>query len=112
MAKFKFKEMILKDLREKPYTISEEDPKEKGKEIVREITIAETIQANLNRDKPDMTPDKRYECYLLAKKIKDNDEVDLTIEELALIKKVMGEHPNPLIQGRVWDVLEQKGSGK
>ena len=45
--------------------------------------------------------------YELAKLIFKGGEVDLTAEDITLIKKQVGENFAPIVVGQVWDILEQ-----
>lgn len=53
---------------------------------------------------------KGYRCYALAVKINSADFVELTVEELALIKERVGSlgYSNHLVLGRMFDLLEGK----
>jgi hypothetical protein len=46
--------------------------------------------------------------YVLATRIYGDDEVDLKVEEIALLKKLVGKGFGPLIVGQAWDMLENK----
>jgi hypothetical protein len=71
------------------------------------ITLAEVVQANLLSEDQKATPLEKFAAFKLASKIKDGEEVDFTIEELALIKTKIGLNPNPVIVGRVFEFLEK-----
>jgi hypothetical protein len=113
MAKINFKQIELKDLAGEPFTqldpsgVETECPncKEKNAAIIP-ITLAGVIQANLLAEDRTSTPTDKFNAFRLAAKIKDGEEVDFTLEELSLIKKKVGENTNPLIIGRVFEVLE------
>ena len=50
---------------------------------------------------------EKFEKYEIYKKINTNDkEVELTIENLAVIKKVVGIFQPPLIMGQCFELLE------
>lgn len=53
---------------------------------------------------------KKFEKYEIYKKIKDakGGTVDLESQEIALIKKSIGEIQPPLIMGQAWEMLEDK----
>ena len=107
MAKVNFKGQLFRDLAEKPIT-REEVVDEKTKETrTFDFTLAEVIQANLLSEDREGTPTDRFNKFLLAEKIKkSNGDVEVTVEELALIKKTIGNNPSPLVVGRVWQLLE------
>jgi len=48
---------------------------------------------------------KKYE---LATRVYKNDEVELTAEEISLIKKCVGENFAPIVVGQVFNILEKK----
>ena len=47
--------------------------------------------------------------YNLAMKIHNNNPVDLTLDELKLLKDLIGQLYLPLIVGQAWEILEPKG---
>jgi len=47
----------------------------------------------------------------LAQRIYKEDDVELTVEEISLIKERVGEVFPPLVTGQVWNILEGKESG-
>ena len=54
---------------------------------------------------------KKFEKWETYKKLRDSkDEVDLTIDDLGLIKKSIGKFQPPLIMGQCWELLEAKES--
>jgi len=44
----------------------------------------------------------------LAQRIYKSDEVDLTAEEISLIKERVGESFPPIVVGQIWNLLEGK----
>jgi hypothetical protein len=46
--------------------------------------------------------------FNLAQKIYGSDEIDLTAEEISLIKERVGDTFAPIIVGQVWNILEGK----
>lgn len=111
MAKIDFKKFIFKNIAEEP--ITRPDPTPEDKEHTVEATMADVIQAELLKEDPTGTPTERFESYLIAKRIKNGKgEIELTVEELAVIKKIGGKNPNPLIVGRIWEIVEDLESKK
>jgi len=49
---------------------------------------------------------KKMEKEELARKIYQNDSVDLTIEQVKLIKDRIGEMYAPIVVGQCWRLLE------
>jgi len=107
MAKINFKKQGLLNLNEKQINRVELD--ENKKEIEIPLFLDEVVMGNLTKEDPTCTPTERFNRFVLAEKIKKADgEVDLTVDELGVIKKVVGEHPNPLIVGRIWNFIESE----
>jgi hypothetical protein len=72
-------------------------------------TIADTISQQLVIEDQKATPEERFNNFALALKIKQGEgEVEYTLDELAAIKKRVGESPMPVIVGRVWEALGEK----
>jgi len=49
--------------------------------------------------------------YALAMKIHNNNPVELDLDELKLLKDLIGQSFFPLIVGQAWEILEPKGGG-
>lgn len=49
---------------------------------------------------------EKYEIYQLMKKIHDNDEVDISSEEITLLKTLVGEAFSVVVVGPIYDLLE------
>lgn len=86
-----------------------------GKEIVptggTAMTLKEVIFNSIlvpTQEKEDEK--KKFEKYEIYKKIKDakNGEVDLESQEIAVIKKSIGDIQPPLVMGQAWEMLENK----
>jgi len=110
MAKFDFKKLILKDLDDQPIF----PQKVENGLLVNDTsllvrTIADIIAQNLVSEDQKATPEKRFEYFQLALKIKaGKGEVDYSIEEMAMIKEKAGANPMPVVVGRIWEVIEPK----
>ncbi|WVK90006.1 hypothetical protein [Burkholderia phage vB_BpP_HN02] len=71
------------------------------------LTLGEVIgQALLAMDK-DVSGDEKYRRYKLWKVVSEGGEVDLTIEDLALIKSRIGATFVTMVVGRAFDLLER-----
>jgi hypothetical protein len=111
MATINFKKQGLFNLNGQQ--IKRIDVDESKKEIEIPLFLDEVVIGNLTKEDTTCTPTDRFNRFLLAEKIKKADgDVDLTIDELSTIKKVVGEHPNPLIIGRVWNYIESETGKK
>lgn len=102
---------VLKDYQNKPIFKSE---MEKGEMVKTEekLTLRDVISIAINatpanRNKP-MTAEEKNKAYQISIKIWSEKEVDLTIDQLAFIKKRVVDVYNPLVAGRVSDILEGK----
>ena len=59
------------------------------------------------RDEENLSGDEKLKRWQLAIKIKNADVmVELTVEEVALVKKLIGKAYSTLIVGQVWELLE------
>lgn len=107
MAKINFKKQPLLNLNGVKMNRVELD--ENKQEVRVSLNLDDVVMLNLNKEDSTCTPSERFSRFLLSEKIKEADgEVDLTVDELAMIKKVVGDNPNPLIVGRVWKYIESE----
>ena len=59
------------------------------------------------KDEENLSGEEKLKRWELASKIKaDPDPVDLTVEEVALLKKLIGKAYGAIIVGQAWKVLE------
>lgn len=74
------------------------------------LTFAAAVSGVLLQIHPgdNPTPEQKFKRFQIAQKCYVEAEPDLTIEELAEIKAVVGKFCWPLIVGRVFDILERK----
>ncbi len=62
------------------------------------------------QDESNLGGEQKAKRWLLAMKIQSNSEdIVLTIEEIAEIKKLIGKAYGPLIVGQTWEILERIG---
>ena len=61
---------------------------------------------NVYPDEPNVSGVEKSKRYKLAMAIVDQDEVDLSIDDVALLKKLTSKNPSPLIVGQSVDMLE------
>lgn len=79
-----------------------------GKDGTLKHFAMEALQFNFN-DERDITPETKCKRWLLATRIYANPEkIDLTVEELAELKKLIGKAYGPLVVGQTWEILEGK----
>jgi len=60
----------------------------------------------LYRDEPNLDAKKKFERGALALKIHNNDEPSLSVNEVALVKELIGKRFDPLIILRTWEILD------
>lgn len=80
--------------------------KEGDEEIVlRQIVI----NALMVDDSQDRTPaEEKFNRYMLAQRVHNDDEVELTAEEVSRVKSLIGKFFNPLVVGAAWNILDPK----
>jgi hypothetical protein len=60
------------------------------------------------QDEQNLSGEEKCKRYVLATRIYGNDEIELTVEEVALIKKLIGRGFSPLVVGQAYSMLEGK----
>jgi len=68
--------------------------------------IAENALLQAYSDETNLSGEDKIKRYTLARKIEDNKKVDLSAEEIALLKKLIAKSYNPLITGQSWHMLD------
>ena len=72
------------------------------------ITLSSiSINALLAQTKEEVEGKEKVEQYDLALKIRDNKDADLTVEEIAKIKELVGKIFPPLIVGQTFKMLDK-----
>lgn len=72
-------------------------------DIMLKIVVVNALLAPIEKE----TGIKKFERSELAAKVYNAEgEADLTIDEVALIKKRIGEHYGPILVGPIWHILE------
>ncbi len=80
---------------------------ENGEE--KETTLGKVVCASLLNayaGEENLSGDEKAKRYKLAVSIVDQDEVDLSIDEVKLIKDLVGKSPFPTIVGQAFEMLE------
>ena len=79
---------------------------EEIKDLTLKIISVEALLATFS-DEQSLSGEEKAKRYVLATRIYANpEELDLTIEEIAKIKQLIGKGYGPLIVGQAWDMLE------
>lgn len=74
---------------------------------LRSVTL-EALQA-LFQDEQGLSGEEKARRWALATRIYANPEnIDLKVEEIATIKKLIGKAYGPLVVGQAWEMLEGK----
>ena len=94
------------------FVSTEETPKEnpycqKRVDITLQAICVNVLLASTQKD-ANISGAEKLERFNLASKIQANDSVDLTAEEITLVKKRIGEISVPLVIGKAYELLEQK----
>jgi len=58
------------------------------------------------KDEQNVSGEQKLERYELALKINAEDEVELKVEQAALLKKLVAKAYTPLVVGQVWKAIE------
>jgi hypothetical protein len=75
----------------------------------RPLSIKDIIVNSVLTPMQDDDEKKKFEKYEIFKKVRDaKADVDLTIEQIALVKKSVGKIQPPLIMGQCFEILEGK----
>lgn len=94
---------ILTDYQGKDLT---QGPKKEKLELRSVISTAVNTM-NLQGEKS-MTSEEKNKAYQISTRVWSKKEVDFTVEQLAFIKEKVGKVYNPLVYGRICDIIEKK----
>ncbi|MFA5406994.1 MAG: hypothetical protein WC307_06580 [Candidatus Nanoarchaeia archaeon] len=91
-------------------TINDLDGKPIPNELHEAVTLKSISRTALLNMAPDekLKPEDKVKRYDLAMKIYLGTKVDLTIEEIAMLKPIIGNSFGPLVVGRAYSMLEKK----
>ena len=79
---------------------------EEIKDLTLKTVSVEALLATFS-DEQSLSGEEKAKRYVLATRIYANpEELDLTIEEMAKIKQLIGKGYGPLIVGQAWGMLE------
>ena len=79
---------------------------EEIKDLTLKTVSVEALLATFS-DEQSLSGEEKAKRYVLATRIYANpEELDLTVEEIAKIKQLIGKGYGPLIVGQAWDMLE------
>jgi hypothetical protein len=99
---------VLLDYEGKPIEKPNGEVKD-GKQVMEDVTVRSLIIDALNFIRPDENPppEDRFRSYRLSMLIHDNDEVDLTAEDVTFLKDKAGRFCSPLGTGQCYAVLDE-----
>ncbi len=72
--------------------------------ILRDVAVESLL--TVPRDEAQITGDEKAKRWFLASRVYANPAIDLTVEDIALIKKMIGKAYGPLVVGQAWELLE------
>ena len=76
------------------------------KDLTLKTVSVEALLATFD-DERSLSGEEKAKRYLLATRIYANPEdIDLTVEEIAKIKQLIGKGYGPLVVGQAWEILE------
>lgn len=78
--------------------------KSEGSDATFRIVFYNALNQFLPEEKP--TSEEKAKCFGLMQKIFKSDEVNITSDEAALLKERVGKLYNPLVFGRVSELLD------
>jgi len=87
------------------------DGKNLKKEDDLDVSVRDVMLNSLLANFPDeqgLAGEEKVKRYILATKIHNDSNPDLSIEELSLIKGLVGKMYSALIVGQMWEILEGK----
>ena len=84
-------------------------PDAKGNPAIPRGISVDALLAAFN-DEQNIAGEEKLKRYILAEKIYKKED-DLSVEELALLKKLIGKAYTPLIVGQSWKIIEEGENG-
>ena len=80
---------------------------ENGEEVKLYAPCVNALNA-LYEDEKGMGGDEKFQRYKLSLKIDEKEEIDVSVEDVSLIKKLVGKAYPPATVGLVYEALEGK----
>ncbi|MFZ1006852.1 MAG: hypothetical protein WAN65_08455 [Candidatus Sulfotelmatobacter sp.] len=75
--------------------------------------VAETALVSDYRDEPNLDGAEKVKRFSIAKRIEDKrDNPTISVEDIALIKKLIAKAYNPLVTGQSWSLLDPAAAPK
>jgi len=98
---------VFKDLNGDPMTLKQ---KRDGKDVDVPMELGDICMKSLMMIDPGekIGSEEKYERAELAYKIWKKDEITLSLEEIGLLKRLIGEKASPIVVKQSWDILEPK----
>jgi hypothetical protein len=96
---------VIRDLQGEPL----KNPK--GEDTTLRWAFTEALLASSQGDE-NLSGEEKYNRYKLAKKVNASDEVELSVEEAAQIKKLLPKGFTPVLVGPVFDMIEAAAEAK
>lgn len=87
-------------------------PVKDGESILTSGRVAIIALTSPYQDEQNLAGEEKVKRFAVALKIQGSigsgQKLDLTVDELALIKKLVGKGMAPLVVGRVWEMIDKK----
>lgn len=77
-----------------------------GKVFTLRIAACNALSAVFD-DEPQLSGEEKARRGLTAMRVYSNPDVDLSVEDIAIIKKLIGKAYAPLIVAKAWGILEK-----
>lgn len=95
---------VLTDMEGKPLTESSKLPGSNG--AVVDVTLRKICQNALLSNDPKMSGEEKIKRYILAQRIQQQDLMELSADDISLIKKEIAIYFSPLIVGKAYELLD------
>lgn len=82
-----------------------------GKSFPKKLTLGAATDEALCQPLPfdQSTGQQKYDRYQLAERLKPGGTIEVRVEDVAIIKEMIGRVFGPAVVGQAWDMLEGKG---
>lgn len=99
--------LVTQVLKQRDGTSMKDNVDGKAIDAILRVALINALEAPLETDRNEQ-PIEKYKRSKLADRVYENDEVELSIEDIALIKDRVGKVFGSYVVKVVWDLLEEK----
>ena len=96
---------ILHDKKVDPET-GLELPNQKDRAVTLGDVSVNALQAQFKDEVNEIEPPEKMDRFLIAKNIREKRVLDMRVEDIAKVKKLVGKMYGPLIMGRAYEILD------